>query len=173
MAGGKATYCGLITKARAMQGKLLPVGFYEEILELSNTREIVEHIAEQTDYKSVLKNKDGILHRQQVETVLRESIYRDYERLYHFSDSSQQKAMQILYLQYQAEAIKRCLLYLGRQRKIFTPYEREFLGSRGSFRAEDLENALRAEEFVEALKQTCYYNRLKVLLDQQIGRAHV
>ena len=82
MSGGLLKYSGLVTKTKAMHGRLLE---REEVLGLSeseNVEELISFLKESDAYAPVYESHEEIHHRAQVEAVLHDSLYADYVRLY-------------------------------------------------------------------------------------------
>lgn len=93
MAGGLLEYSGLVTKARAMRGRLLKREDFERIAEFQTVQETISFLREQESYGKIYGGHEEIQHRGQVEELIYHSIREDYRKLYRFGNDSQRKAM--------------------------------------------------------------------------------
>ncbi len=109
MSGGLLKYSGLVTKTKAMHGRLLE---REELLGLSESEsveDLISFLKESDAYAPVYESHEEIHHRAQVEAVLHDSLYADYVRLYQFADREQRKCLEIIFLRYEINLLKSCL----------------------------------------------------------------
>lgn len=93
MAGELLEYSGLVTKARAMGGRLLKREDFERITEFQTVQETISFLREQQSYGKIYGGHDEIQHRSQVEALIYDSIREDYRKLYRFGNESQRRAM--------------------------------------------------------------------------------
>lgn len=98
MAGGLLEYSGLVTKARAMKGRLLKREDFERITEFQTVQETISFLQEQESYGKIYGGREEIKHRGQVEELIRHSILEDCRKLYRFANDNQRRAME-LYLE--------------------------------------------------------------------------
>ena len=59
-------YSGLITKTRAMSGKLLEHSQYRELTELATVSEAVGYLKGTAGYQEIYREHEGVWHRGQV-----------------------------------------------------------------------------------------------------------
>ena len=107
-------YSGLITKTRAMSGKLLEQKQLHELTELATVGEAVNFLKGTTGYEEVFQGHEGIWHRGQAEAVIRNSLYQDFEKLYRFSNKEQRLAFRYVFFRYEADLLKRLVKHLFR-----------------------------------------------------------
>lgn len=99
MAGNLLGYSGLVTKARAMRGRLLKREDFERITEFQTVQETISFLKEQESYGRIYGGHEEIQHRGQVEELIYHSIQEDYRKLYRFGDGSQRQAMELYFPQ--------------------------------------------------------------------------
>lgn len=103
MAGELLQYSGLITKMKAMEGRLLKREEYEHILEFHTVHETIAFLQEQQIYGKIYGGHDEIQHRGQVEALIHNSIREDYESIYRFCNPVQKSALRLYEKQLQFE----------------------------------------------------------------------
>ena len=103
MAGELLQYSGLITKIKAMEGRLLTREEYEHILELQTVHETIAFLQEQRSYGKIYGGHDEIQHRGQVEALIYNSIREDYESICRFCNPVQRSALRLYEKQLQYE----------------------------------------------------------------------
>lgn len=103
MAGELLQYSGLITKIKAMEGRLLTREEYEHILEFQTVHETIGYLREQQSYGKIYGGHDEIQHRGQVEALIYNSIREDYESIYRFCNPLQRSALGLYEKQVQYE----------------------------------------------------------------------
>ncbi len=96
-------YSGLVTKAKAMQGRLLKREDFERITEFQTVAETINFLREQESYGKIYGGREEIQHRGQVEALIHNSILEDYRKLYRFGNREQKEAMELYYGQLQYE----------------------------------------------------------------------
>lgn len=95
MAGELLGYSGLVTKARAMRGRLLKREDFERIAEFQTVQETISFLREQESYGRIYGGREEIQHRGQVEELIYHSIWEDYRKLYRFCNESQRRALEL------------------------------------------------------------------------------
>lgn len=103
MAGELLQYSGLVTKARAMHGRLLKREDFERVAEFQTVAETIGFLREQESYGKIYGGHEEIQHRGQVEELIHHSILEDYRKLYRFGNCEQKQAMELYYGQLQYE----------------------------------------------------------------------
>lgn len=109
MKGGLLQYSGLVTKTKAMQGKLLPGPVLVELAEYENVNELISFLRESEGYAAIYESHEEIQHRAQVEAVIDDSLYADYGKLYRFAGPEAKRGLKILFLRYEINVLKNCL----------------------------------------------------------------
>lgn len=103
MAGELLQYSGLITKIKAMEGRLLTKDEYENILGFQTVHETIAFLREQQIYGKIYGGHDEIQHRGQVEALIYNSIKEDYESISRFCNPVQRSALRLYEQQLQYE----------------------------------------------------------------------
>lgn len=157
MAGGLLQYSGLVTKTKAMHGRLLTKEELNYLTELENVEDFISYLRESKGYAAVYASHEEIHHRAQVEAILHNSLYMDYKRLYQFADSEQKKGLEVLFLRYEINVLKKCLdtaLHGGKEQ------DREYLklifDEHASFDTGQVTQAKNLQELCNALAGTPY-----------------
>ncbi len=157
------SYSGLTTKIRAMQSHLLNLQNFREIVELSSVPQALAYLREKPSYSELLGSLDGNdIHRGQIERALKKSIYRDFTKLYRFSNASQRKFLDLYFGRYEVYFLKICLTNLLDHRKPSLDLSRfrEFFDRHSRLHLETLEASGTVEEFIANLKGSEYYQPL-------------
>lgn len=112
MAGGLLQYSGLVTKTKAMHGKLLSEEVMLQLAEMDNVEEIISFLRESDGYAPIYASHEEIRHRAQVEEVIDDSLYVDYGRLYRFAGADTRQGLEILFFRYEVNVLKLCLEHI-------------------------------------------------------------
>lgn len=111
MSGGLLKYSGLVTKTRAMHGRLLGM---DELLQLSDyesVEDIIAFLRGSDAYAPIYESHEEIRHRGQVEAVINSSLFSDYSKLYQFAGGEQRRGLEIIFFRYEVNVLKACLKY--------------------------------------------------------------
>lgn len=161
--GGLLAYSGLTTKIRAMQSRLITNEQYNSIVQLSTVTDVVEYLRRIPSYDDVLADlTEEELHRGKIERQLRRSIYRDFTKIYQFSNGKQRKFLDLYFRRYEITFIKNCLnriMDYGSARLAMTGFE-EFFRKHSKLDLEKLMNSSTLDEFVANLKGSDFYTPL-------------
>ena len=108
--GGLLEYSGLATKIKAMDAKLLTYEDYLELAEQETIGNVVAYLKKFDAYQTVFGDRsEELLRRNQVEQLLRSTIYIDYKKIYHFSKMNQKLFLKAYFKRYEIAIIKMCL----------------------------------------------------------------
>src|SRR5699024_7454770 len=90
---------------------------------------------------------------------LKKSIYREFAKLYRFSNASQRKIMDLYFGRYEVYFLKVCLTSIldHRQPSLDLRGFREFFDKHSKLKLENLEAASTVDEFLSAIKDSVYY----------------
>lgn len=111
MSGGLLEYSGLVTKTRAMSGRLLEKEDYVKLSEYETVDSFIAFLREAEGYAPIFESHEEIAHRGQVEAVIHDSLYADYQKLYRFAHGEQRKGLDIIFFRYEVNVLKNCLEY--------------------------------------------------------------
>lgn len=165
MTGGLFAYSGLVTKTKAMHGKLLSEAEIIRLSEAESVEEIIAFLREYGSYAPIYQSHEEIAHRAQVEAVINDSLYADYGSLYRFASGGQREGLSIIFLRYEMNVLKACLervLRGGGGRNL--SYLKLFFEKHADFDVTAATSAGSYAELVQALEGTryeAYFKRLK------------
>ena len=168
--GNLLAYSGIVTKVRAMEGKLLTPGQFEKIAGLGSVPEIVEYLKKNTAYVDVLETlSEEQIHRGNIEKVLVQSLYHDYTKLYRFCGQKQRRFMKLVMKSYEIDLINYCFrIVINHYKQPFDlGYKQPFFDRYSQVSIEKLITSRTTDELVENLKGTEYYEPLRKLRDSQ------
>ena len=75
----------VLVKSRAKYGKLLKAKQYSELLNCKSTSDIVTYLKSNTHYSNSLEGlQNSVIHRGNLELVLKRHMYDDFANLYSF-----------------------------------------------------------------------------------------
>lgn len=171
--GSILTYGGLTAKIRAMQSKLVNDEELREITTYKSVSQVASFLKNHPGYKEEWSAMDeSAIHRGELEKHLRNTLYRDYQKLYRFSNQEQRKFL-ILYSQrYEIHALKDVLInILDYHETLVLDYEsyEHFIGYNTPLDLPDIAKSTTLEEFLHKMEKTEYGPMLKALY--QSGRA--
>ncbi len=157
MSGGLMQYSGLVTKTRAMHGKLLSGQDVLRLTEFETVGDLIAFLRENGSYAPTYQSHEEIHHRAQVEAVIDDSLYSDYGKLYRFAGGVQRQGLAILFLRYEVNVLKNCLehAYRGESGQD-SGYRNLFFGRHAGFDTEAVMRAGNMQELAAALTGTRY-----------------
>lgn len=161
--GSLLQYGGLTTKIRAMKGQLITTEEFKRLAELSSVSEFVDNLKKRKSYQDIFEDVEASdIHRGNLEKLLMYGIYRDFSKMYRFSNLNQRKFLKLYFIKYEVGMIKRAIRglnfdasqsYYDRAEVIFTEYSEIDISK--------VYDATTIEGIIEALKGTIYYDPLK------------
>lgn len=155
-------YASTVSKTRSLHGKLLSKNHYNEILEKKNIYDIASYLKNSTEYGAVFVNvNENIIHRQELEKLLKISILNDYTKLLKFLRGKPRRFLEILFLRYEIEDLKIILRILSTDQPNQLKFESlVFLTKYSNLNRDKLLLSENITEFIENLKDTDYYHLL-------------
>lgn len=161
---GIVSYSGLTAKIMAMRSRLLRKEELREVIEQHDVPAVVNYLRQKQAYADVLGNLEpSRLHRGQVEPLLRETVYRDFNKIYLFANQEQRDFLDMYSMRYEVFFLKECLTRLFDQNHTpvdVSPFEKYF-GKRSHLNFESLRTAESIDSFLEILRNTRYYTPLR------------
>lgn len=157
------SYSGLATKIKAMQSRLLTREQFGELAGCSSVAEAVSYLKQHPGYRQDLEGlNDSSIHRGAVEQYLTQSIYRDFSKIYRFSNLKQRRFMDLYVIRYECAFIKRCLRTVYDENTVSVTDEngKWFFERYSSFDISLLNSASTIGELIECLKGSEYYEVL-------------
>ncbi len=169
MSGNLRSYSGITTKSKAKQGKLLKKEDYEELLSQPSVRDFVLFIKSQEAYRPFFETfNENIVHRGQIEKVLKHSLFESYESLYSFANEQQRKQMALVSFHYEINILSECLRRVY-SKDIDIDYRsyQKILNNHINLPLEQLVEAKSIETFLDALKGTRYEHVFEPILNSK------
>ena len=160
---GLFTYSGLTTKIRAMQGHLLNDRNFREIVELPNVPAAVSYLKQQPSYAELFQGlEESSLHRGQIEQILHLAVYRDFSKLYRFSNLEQRKFLSNYFKRYEISILKECLnkIFDHRDVSLNLSIYQDFFDRHSQLDLALVTSSSSPEELISNLKGTEYYDPL-------------
>ena len=170
--GSLITYSAIAAKLAAMRGHFLTDDEFSVLSGMESVPAAVEYLKNDpayTDVFSGIENEE--LHRSKIEELLWHSLYGDFSRLYRFANRTQRKFLDLYFLHFEIDVMKRCLrdAISGKRSELnfksFEPFFRKH--SHLDFTA--LTESATLDEFLDSIQNTPYYGPLKALRDQGIS----
>lgn len=164
--GNLLFYSGLTTKIRAMQKNFLNEDAFREIVELPGIPQAVAYLKQTPSYQDIFAACDeSALHRGTIENMLRSAIYRDFTKLYRFSNVSQRHFLALYFKRYEVFLIKKCLnnIFDRRNTSLNLSTFGEFFRKHSQLNLPALAASSTIEEFLSNLQGTDYYRPLNAV----------
>lgn len=161
-------YSGLATKIRAMKSNLIREEEYREIASFHSVPEVVSFLKRHSAYNEEFQNMDDAsLHRGQVEMHLHHTLYKDFSKIYRFSNIKQRSFLSLYFTKYEVSLLKNCFRTIFNKNTVQlnqigdpTLFENHF-----SFPVMKLNDSSSTEELIQNLKGSVYYEQLWVVLN--------
>lgn len=160
------SYSGITTKVRAMSSRLLSDEQFQEMAALEDVRSAADYLKKQPAYAEIFSGLDDtMLHRAFIERLLAQSEYRDFARLYRFSNASQRRFLDLYFTHFEITIIKKILrsVMAHQQTKPDLSAFREFFEKHSSIDFMKLAQSADIREFIDNLEGSPYYNAMKDL----------
>lgn len=164
---GLMAYSGLTTKIRAKESHFITEEQFRQIAELSSVPQVVTTLKKNKSYAFVLSDLDETdLHRGQVETALHNAVLVDFDSLYRFSNREQRDFLKLYSMRFEIRLLKKCLANVFDHRDITTDLSemKKYFDRHSNLDAQKLASSSTADELVENLNGTVYYDGLKRLV---------
>lgn len=165
---GLLTYSGIAAKVHAMESRLISKQQFREMAALEDVRSVADYLKQLPAYTDIFSGLDDTrLHRGYIEKLLMGSEYRDFARLYRFSNLSQRKFLDLCFLHYEITIIKQILhnVTSGRQQPMDLSDFQSFFDNHSSLDLVKLAQAENLAEFISRLEGSPYHG-LMTGLDQ-------
>lgn len=147
----------VITKARAIYGRMLSQAQYDELIHKKSVPEISTYLYEHTTYRTALQGvQHSYVHRGQLENLLRRDMFYQYVRLGRYA-GTQESLFRYIVSEMEIELVLSALqCVLAQSRKDFIAGLPSFVSDYLSFDLIALASASSFEEIIAVLEQTPY-----------------
>ncbi|MCL2461697.1 MAG: V-type ATPase subunit [Defluviitaleaceae bacterium] len=157
-------YDGLITKIKAMRGRMLTMGDFETLTGMKSVNEIGKKLQGFPGYQDALSQlTDADMHRNVLERKLVLALSEDFSRIYSFITSFSIRAfLDGFFMNMEISVIKLllCMVYDERDIVYTLPELSRLISKKFRVNIQGLMDAKTVPEFIEALKGTPYYGVL-------------
>lgn len=153
------TYSGITTKVRAMQSRLMSEEQFQTMAGLEDVRSAADFLKQQPSYADIFADLDDTrLHRGYIEQLLTRSEYRDFAKLYRFSNLSQRRFLDLYFLHFEINIIKQILrnIVSSRKAELDLSMFREFFERHASVDLIALSQSADMAEFTARLEGSVY-----------------
>ena len=172
--GSLLAYSGLTTKIRAMESRLMGEKQYREISEMTSVPQVVAYLKQQPGFQNLWTDvNENTLRRNEVEQLLRRTIYQNFARMYHFANPEQRKFLDLYFKRYEIVAMKQCMSNIFDHRDVELELSMfvKFFQRHSKLDLEKMTASSTMDAFVENLKGSEYYpvlNHLKNSADNPL-----
>lgn len=160
-------YSSVNTKARALFGKLLTKGDYEELLGRRTVQDAAAYLKKNTAYSYLLSSiNTNLVHRGELEKLFKTSLYEDFMKLLRFLRGGPAEFLKAAFLRYEIEDLKMLLrvVYTGRDSEAIRD-SLVFLKEYSDLDFEKLTGSNNIHHIIGNLKGSEYYKVLSPFLD--------
>ena len=164
--GSLLSYSAIAAKVSAMRSRFLTSEQFRELAYTSSVPAAVEYLRNLPAYSQVFTESDGSeLHRGQIELLLQNALYQDFSGLYRFSNLEQRKFLDLYFMHFEIDALKKCLrnAIAGRTSEIDYKAFKEFFHSHSRLNLTALSESTSLPEFINGLEGSCFYEPLEQL----------
>ncbi|HIT65102.1 MAG TPA: V-type ATPase subunit [Candidatus Ventrimonas merdavium] len=157
------SYSGITTKVRAMESRLISDAQFREMASLEDVRSAADFLKQQPAYTDIFAEvDDSRLHRGDIEQMLALSQYRDFAKLYRFSNLSQRRFLDLYFMHYEIAIVKRMLRHLFDKQQTAPDLSlfQEFFDRHSELDLTTLAQAQDVPEFISHLEGTLYHGLL-------------
>ncbi|HIT90340.1 MAG TPA: V-type ATPase subunit [Candidatus Merdenecus merdavium] len=164
--GKLLSYSGITTKIKAMQSKLITPEQFEELLSLESINDSVVYLKHLPGYEEIFSSYNEVtLHRQEIEKLLTNTIYRDFTKIYRFSNVEQRKYLDLYFKRYEIILLKTCLrmVFDHRDADLDLTIFKSFFDRHSKMDITKLSGSTSIEDLVNNLKGCEYYGPLNKL----------
>ena len=165
------TYSAVSAKIRAMQGRFLTDTDFSQLAFSDSVSAAVETLKSRPSYSCAFEAAgDGELDRSRIEQLLWLSLYRDYSSLYRFAAVSQRKFLDLYFMHFEVDILKKCLRDAASSRSsdLDLSIFEDFFQKHSHLDLAGLAECSSLDSFVEGLRGSFYYEPLRRLRDQGV-----
>ena len=162
------TYSGMTTKVRAMESRLFTEQQFCEMAALEDVHSAADYLKQQPAYADFFAGlDDSMLHRGNIERLLTFSLYRDFASLYRFGSLKQRRFLDLYFMHYEIDIIKRVLRHVYNQQATDMNLSefKDFFEKHSAIDLVALSQSKSLEEFINGLKGSIYYDLLSRLAE--------
>lgn len=166
--GGLLSYSGITTKVRAMQSHLITDSQFREMAAMETVADALDYLKRLPAYNHIFSDLESMdMHRGTIEQRLILSQYEDFTKLYRFANLPQRKFLDLYFMHYEINILKKCFRNaLGHQKiDIDLSVFQDFFEKHSSLNLLNLYSSENLQEFKANLEGSIYYDLLAHLDD--------
>lgn len=163
---GILTYSGITTKVRAMKGKLIQPEEYATLASMGSVGEAVSYLKQFPAYADVFQDCDEQqIHRREIESLLTNSLYHDFSKLYHFANLEQRKFLDLYFMHYEITLLKTCVesAYSNTVISLNLRLFQNFFSQHSDLNLVELGTCTNMDELLNSLRNSRYYSTLHAI----------
>lgn len=164
--GNLLAYSGTTAKIRAMKSNLLKDSDYQELASARNIPEAFALLKKHKGYAKLLTNaNEADLHRGDIEKMLTNAIYLDFQKIYRFAPIDQRRFLDLYFHRYEVAILKTCLRMIFDHRDLTLNLRifEDFFQKHSNINLRELSACRTTDELVANLSGTIYYTPLSKL----------
>jgi len=153
-----------------MEGCLIPERDFIRMASLPSVTEAAAFLVQYRPYAGLFVKKDPeSMHRSEIEKLLLKGKYDDFTKIYRFANVHQKNCMDLFFLHYEEELIKRCLRSCLNHRPLGIDFSEnaDFFLKHGKLDVRKLTAADSLDSLLTVLSDTIWYEPLKKLSGQE------
>lgn len=169
MSSGLLAYSGVVTKVRAMQGRFYTEDDFREIVSLPDIPSVAGYLKKNPAYADCIPSEDETaIHRGRLEVCILDSLFRDFEKIYRFSNDRQKVFLAHYARRYDLRAMKQILSYVMQGEPVPKEYDlyRHYFDRYSEIDVSALCAAKTVPEYIKALQGSPYYAPMQDVLNR-------
>ncbi len=164
--GNLLAYSGTTTKIRAIRSRLFTLENYQALAASSSVSEALAYLKRQPAYQELFDGVDeSSLHRGDIEKMLTNAIYQDFQKIYRFSPVAQRKFLDLYFHRYEVSILKTCMRMVFDHRDVTLDLKifEEFFQKHSDINLGKIAGSKTIAEFVANLNGSIYFDALNRL----------
>ena len=165
--GNLFAYSGMATKIRMLRSALLTSENYQDLASMTDVPGALEYLKKHPAYRDLFVNvKETALHRGEIENLLTNAVYQDFQKLYRFASAEQRKFLKLYFHRYEISILKTGLRMVFNHRNTAPPLTifEDFFQKHSDIDFARVFASRTLEEFAENLSGSIYHEPLNRLL---------
>lgn len=154
------TYSGIITKIKSLESNYITADDYMKISNLETISDFIIYLKNHPGYNHIFKGLDEHdIHRSQIEGIIINVLYKDFTKIYVFSNMEQRAYLELIFFRYEINILKTCIqLNFGKSGSYDLSIFGPFFEKHSKLNIKALLTSKNMEEFIHNLKGSKYYD---------------
>lgn len=172
--GKLLAYSGTTAKIKALRSHLLTLDDYQQLASAKSVTEALTYLTRHIGYDELFaKARGSTLHRGDIEKILTNAIYIDFQKIYRFAPVAQRKFLDLYFHRYEIALLKTCMRMVFDHRDVTIDLRifENFFQKHSNIDLRKISESRSIDEFVANLKGSDYYailNRLSHLAEPNL-----